>query len=280
MSPVPQTPAARTGFPIPLPGALARVEARLRRAAATRGAPFLVAWAHRLSGAALAAYMVAHLSTLAALQQPERFGGLMQAYRSWPFVLAEWALAIPVIFHALNGGRLILFESFGGRQDDRLIRWAAVGSAVYVGVLTVAMLLGDQAVSTAVFWLCAVSAATCLTAVAAGPIRRSGPGRGWKLQRLSAAWLLLMVPAHMLFMHLNPAAGHDPQVILARLSHPLMKLLDLTLVLAVLGHGAWGLWSITGDYLARGPLRAAVGTLLLAGGAWLAWLGLRLTLTL
>ena len=36
-----------------------------------------------------------------------------------------------------------------------------------------------------------------------------------------------------------------------------MKLLDLTLVLAVLGHGAWGLWSIAGDYLARGPLRAA-----------------------
>jgi succinate dehydrogenase cytochrome b556 subunit/succinate dehydrogenase hydrophobic membrane anchor protein len=240
----------------------------------------LIAWAHRVSGAALAAYMVAHLLTLAALQQPERFDRLMQTYRSWPFVLAEWALAVPVIFHALNGGRLILFESFGRREDDRLIRWAAIGSAVYVGVLTLTMLLGDQAVSAAVFWLCAVSAAGCVTAVAAGPIRRSGPGRGWKLQRLSAAWLLLMVPAHMLFMHLNPAAGHDPQMILARLSHPLMKLVDLTLVLAVLGHGAWGLWSIAGDYLARGLLRAAVGTLLLAGGAWLAWLGMRLTITL
>jgi succinate dehydrogenase cytochrome b556 subunit/succinate dehydrogenase hydrophobic membrane anchor protein len=240
----------------------------------------MVAWAHRLTGAALAAYMVAHLLTLTALQQPERFSRLMHAYRSWPFAVAEWALALPVIFHALNGGRLILFESFGWRQDNDLIRRAAVGSAVYVGVLTVVMVLGDQAVSTAVFWLCAVSAAACVTLVAAGPIRRSGPGRGWKLQRLSAGWLLLMVPAHMLFMHLNPAAGHDPQVILARLSHPLMKLVDLTLVVAVIGHGAWGLWSITGDYLARGPLRAAVGTLLLAGGAWLAWLGVRLTITL
>ena len=33
------------------------------------------------------------LLTLAALQQPERFDRLMQTYRSWPFVLAEWVLA-------------------------------------------------------------------------------------------------------------------------------------------------------------------------------------------
>jgi succinate dehydrogenase hydrophobic membrane anchor protein len=247
--------------------------------ALARGVAFLVAWGHRAAGAALAVYVVAHILTLSALREPERFARLMQTYRSWPFVLAEWALALPVIFHALNGGRLILFESFGIRRDDDLIRWAVAGSALYVAPLTIAMLLGDQAVSAGVFWLYTALAAALVTAVAAGPIRRSGPGFGWKLQRATGAWLLLMVPAHMLFMHLNPAVGHDTQVILARMSHPLMKLVDLTLLWGVLIHGGYGVWSIAGDYLPRGPLRAVLGAVLLLVAGCLAWVGMRLTIT-
>jgi succinate dehydrogenase hydrophobic anchor subunit len=281
------TPAAgirpalrRPAFPFPLPGPLRRLEAGLRQAALARGIPFLVAWAHRAAGTALAVYVVVHVLTLSALRQPGRFVELMQTYRAWPFVLAEWALALPVVFHALNGGRIILFESFGIRRDDALIRWAVAGSAVYVALFTIAILLADPSVSAGVFWLYTVSAAALVTAAAAGPIRRSGPGLGWKLQRVTGAWLLLMVPAHMLFMHLNPAIGHDAQVILARMSHPLMKLVDLTLVWGVLFHGGYGLWSIAGDYLRAGPLRSALGAALLAAGAWLAWVGMRLTVSM
>ena len=163
---VPRQPPARASLPFRLPAAVRPLACRLRGMALARGVPFLVAWGHRAAGAALAVYVVAHILTLSALREPERFARLMQTYRSWPFVLAEWALALPVIFHALNGGRLILFESFRFRRDDDA---ASDGrsrrSALYVASLPIAMLLGDQAVSAGVFWLYTALAAALVTAV-------------------------------------------------------------------------------------------------------------------
>ena len=68
-------------------------------------------------------------------------------------------------------------------------------------------------------------------------------------------FLLVMIPAHFLFMHLNPAVGKDSAVIIARMQNVFVKIVDVTLVLAVLYHGGYGLFSVSKDYIVSRPLQ-------------------------
>lgn len=275
--PAPKPPA---GVIQPLWGMAQDWKNSLQQLARRRGWPYVVAWAHRVAGVLLVVYAGVHILTLSVLHQPERFAAQMRFFGFFLFVFLEWVLALPVVFHALNGGRLILYEAFGNRRDDLLIRWAAALSAVYIVLLGLVMVVGNQAVSAAFYWLYTAAAAIGVTTIALSKIRRSGAGMLWKLQRITGAYLVLMVPAHMLFMHLNPSVGRDAEMIISRMRNPLMKLVDLTLVLSVFYHGAYGLFSICQDYLAAGRIRIACGALILGIMAWLSWVGIRLTITI
>jgi succinate dehydrogenase hydrophobic anchor subunit len=81
------------------------------------------------------------------------------------------------------------------------------------------------------------------------------------LQRLSGLFLLIMVPAHLVFMHLNPAVARDASTVLARIQNPLIKLIDIALAVGVFYHGACGLISIAGDYVANRWLRVGISLL-------------------
>jgi succinate dehydrogenase hydrophobic membrane anchor protein len=260
----------------PLREILADVTDRIRRQARNRGRPYLIAWAHRISGALLVMFVSFHILTLSALPTPERFAAWMRIYGFFLFAFLEWALAIPVIFHALNGGRLILYEAFGNRKDDLMIRWVVRLSAGYLLLLALVMMAGDQTVSPLFFWLYTLAAAVCVTWIAWSGIRSSGAGIFWKLQRITGAYLFLMIPAHMLFMHLNPSLGHDARVITDRMQNGFIKLTDLTLLLAVLVHGGCGLSSICRDYLSPGRLPMACAALIFAVMAVFAWIGIKL----
>ncbi len=217
----------------------------------SRGSGYLVAWAHRISGVMLVVYVLLHINTLSSLVSPDEFARKMQLFGSPAAVFGEWLLALPVIFHSLNGGRLLVYELFSSRHDRQLLGWVYLLSATYMGVLGYLMLLGNQQVSAHFFWL--------LTGIAAlffsYPVLRkvmSGPGSaGWKLHRISGSILFLLVPAHMLFMHLTPAAGRDSAVIAQRMNQPLIMVVDALLLLAILYHGGYGLIGILRDYTDR-----------------------------
>jgi succinate dehydrogenase cytochrome b556 subunit len=261
----------------PFRGILRDVAKPLKHLARNRGWPYLIAWCHRISGVLLVVYMVLHILTLSALHRPERFAVLIQFYGFFLLRVLEWMLAIPVIFHAFNGGRLILYEVFGNRRDDLVIRWVTSLTGGYVLLLAVVMIMGDQTVSAAFFWLYTVAAASCVAGITLSGVRLSGAGVFWKLQRITGAYLLLMVPAHMLFMHLNPSLGHDARVIVERMHSGFIRLIDLTLVLCVLYHGAYGFLTIGRDYLSPGRTRTAAGVLVVAVLTALAWIGVKLT---
>ena len=87
-----------------------------------RGWPYVIAWLHRISGVLLLAYAWLHIKTLSNLHNQEIFEQVMRSFSSLPMIV-EWSLAVPVIVHALNGGRIILYEVFGVRQDRQLITW-------------------------------------------------------------------------------------------------------------------------------------------------------------
>jgi len=246
----------------------------------TRGWAFILSWGHWITGLLLVLYVWFHLITLSALSSPGDYDAKMAWFSSPLFVFFEWLLAIPVIFHAANGGRLMLFEIYGYRNDTAMIRWLFVVSGAYAGLLAVFMLLGNQSVSPIFFWLTAfVIAVVCGYALLA-KIWRSGHSRFWKFQRATGVFLLIMIPAHFLFMHLNPAAGKESAVIIARMQNVFVKIVDVTVVLAVLYHGGYGLFSVGKDYIVSRPLQILMTVLVAAVMVLFAWMGLELIITI
>jgi succinate dehydrogenase hydrophobic anchor subunit len=120
--------------------------------AKTRGWPYIMAWGHPLTGIILVSYACFHVYTLSLLETPSHYDTKMQIFSSPLFVFFEWLLAVPVIFHALNGGRLILYESFGNREDNAVIKWLSSFSALYLLFLGILMIAGNQSVSALFFW--------------------------------------------------------------------------------------------------------------------------------
>jgi succinate dehydrogenase hydrophobic anchor subunit len=244
--------------------------------AGTRGWQFVLSWAHRIAGLLLLLYFWFHLITLSALGIPGAYDAKMALFSSPLIVFFEWLLAIPVIFHALNGGRLMLFEFYGCRDDAAMIRRMFTGSAAYACLLAVFMLLGNQSVSPIFFWLTVLVIAVIAGYAFLARIWRLGHSQFWKFQRLSGVFLLVMIPAHFLFMHLNPAVGKDSAVIMARMQHFLVRFVDLAMVLAVAYHGGYGLFSVGKDYIAPRGLQILLTVLVAAVMGWSAWMGLKL----
>ena len=161
----------------------------IQHTARTRGWPFVLAWGHRVTGILLVLYAWFHIYTLTLVQNPELFNAKMKFFRFFVFILLEWALAIPVIFHALNGGRLILYESFGNRNERSSIRWLLGLSMIYVLLVGFLTALGSQTVSPVFFWLCVLIVSVSLCYLAASRIWRTENAAAWKLQRISGSFL-------------------------------------------------------------------------------------------
>nr|HID58002.1 hypothetical protein [Desulfobacterales bacterium] len=246
--------------------------------AKTRGRAYVIAWCHRISGTGLVAYVMLHIYTLSSLETPAEFNAKMKLFSFFIFRLLEWLLAIPVIFHALNGARLILYESFGCRDDETMTRWVLGLSAVYVLLMGMLMIMGNQSVTPLFFWLIALIISTSLAYLVASKVWHSGTSIAWKFQRITGAFLLIMVTAHLLFEHINPSVGHEAGVVIDRIQHFFIKVTDLALVIAILYHGGYGLLSIAKDYLQSKVLKSSCAMLIIVIMVIFAWIGLRLTL--
>ena len=248
--------------------------------AKTRGWAFILSWSHRITGLLLVLYVWFHLITLSALSIPGDYDAKMALFSSPLIVFFEWLLAIPMIFHAVNGGRLMLFEIYGYRDDTAMIRWLFVVSAAYVCLLAVFMLLGNQSVSPIFFWLTVFIIALIGGYAFLARIWRLGHSQFWKFQRASGVFLLVMIPAHFLFMHLNPAVGKDSAVIIARMQNYFVKIVDIVMVLAVVYHAGYGLFSVGRDYIVSRRLQILMTALVVVVMVLSAWIGLKVIITI
>ncbi len=248
--------------------------------AKTRGWPFFISWCNRIAGILLVVWVWIHIYFLAFLSTPSAYDNNMTVFRWAIFAFLQWVLAIPVIFHALNGGRLILYEIFGKRNDDTMLRWMFGLSIIYIALVGLFMLLGNQSVSPFFFWLFILVTALVVGYGVARKIWKSGHSILWKLQRISGAFLLIMVPAHLLFMHLNPSMGMEASVVIKRMQSWFIKAVDLALIVAALYHGAYGLFSVFSEHLSSRILRVALVCLIAVIFLAFAWVGIRLTVTI
>ncbi|MHB0886509.1 MAG: succinate dehydrogenase, cytochrome b556 subunit [Bacillota bacterium] len=96
----------------------------------------LYAWLfHRITGLALVFYIILHIFVIASVN----FGGgsfdaTMRLLTSKPFVLIDLTLVAVVLYHSLNGLRIIFFDLGYGIKNQRSIFWAlmAVGTVIFV----------------------------------------------------------------------------------------------------------------------------------------------------
>jgi succinate dehydrogenase hydrophobic anchor subunit len=140
--------------------------------------------------------------------------------------------------------------------------------------------MGNQTVSSIFFWLIIFIVGILPGYVVASKIWNVAASITWKLQRISGAYLIVMIPAHLLFMHLQPTVGHEAGIVIARMQNGFIKFIDLTLVIGVLYHAGYGLTAIIRDYLRSRLLQTSLAYLIFLIMAVFAWISIRLTLTI
>ncbi|MBW1862226.1 MAG: hypothetical protein JRJ02_07610 [Deltaproteobacteria bacterium] len=246
----------------------------------TRGWYYMISWGHRIAGILLVILLWIYIYSLTTLCTPSSFNVTVQASRPFIFALFQWILAIPVIFHAFNGGRLILYESFGNRNDEGMIRWVLGLSVLYMALLGLIMLMGDQSISEFLFWIFIFIIALIPAYMVATRIRNTEHSFFWKFQRISGAFLIVMVPAYLLFVQLNPLAGKDASVTIMGMKNFFIKAVYLGLLVGALYHGGYGLWSIVSDYFSSRTIRTGVALLVTLVMLIFAWAGIRLCLAI
>lgn len=101
---------------------------------------------------------------------------------------------------------------------------------------------------------------------------RGGDSFWWFFQRISGVALIVLLLMHFLVMHFTGELNFAD--VSARVNTPLWKVIDLSFLLLALGHGLYGLWLITGDYLHLAWLRLLVFCGLSLGGIGLMVMGI------
>jgi succinate dehydrogenase / fumarate reductase cytochrome b subunit len=95
----------------------------------------MAAWLlHRITGLGLVVYLLLHINVTSSLHNPESFNQVMGFLGSPLFRFLELGLLALVIYHAMNGIRIIWVDFFGGSAIHAKIFWvvAVIGVIIFV----------------------------------------------------------------------------------------------------------------------------------------------------
>lgn len=109
----------------------------------------MVAWVlHRLTGLGLVVYIVLHVWGLKALSNREAYNELIAGYHAPIFKLAEFGLWIAVVYHMMNGLRIVLIDFLGWSPNQKRLFWT-------LGIVALLMILagGYPSLSAVYHWL-------------------------------------------------------------------------------------------------------------------------------
>ncbi len=92
--------------------------------------------ANRVAGVALVLYLITHITLLGtAARNRVGFDSVMEKLHSPLWLSLEMLLLLAVIFHAINGIRLILIDAGVQPQKQRPLFWWVVGATAVVFVV-------------------------------------------------------------------------------------------------------------------------------------------------
>ncbi len=82
---------------------------------------------HRVSGVAIVLFLFMHIvENFMLLQGPEAYNTTIGFYHTWYFRLGEFALVAAVVYHALNGIRIIIVDFWQRSTEYQKQMWYAV----------------------------------------------------------------------------------------------------------------------------------------------------------
>ena len=233
--------------------------------AGTRGWSYLISWSHRITGILMVICLWAYLYGFHALQASQKL---------YILLLLLWMLSIPMAFHVCNGARLILYECFGNRNDDAMIRSVFALSFIYVVILGMLILMGNQTVSPFLYWVIMFTQALVVAYGVAARILTSRHSVLWKMQRISGSFLLITVPAYFLFIPLHPSPQIEANFLITGIQGLFLMSVYILLLLCVLFHAGYGVWSVMSDYLSSRNLGKGLAALITLVTLVFAWIGL------
>jgi len=246
--------------------------------AKTRGWHYVISWLHRFTGVSLMLVLMMYVYSLSSLLVGNISNARMKVIFSPIFILLAWISSLPMSFHALNGGRLILYELFGRRNDEEMIHWIFGLTAAYAVMIGLMMVMKNQHASAFFFWLMAAFSGAVAAYIVASRIRGKRHSALWKLQRISGAFLFITAPAYLLFWCLNPGQINGIQEVAAGAQNFFVRLVALAAITGALSHAGYGLFSIGSDYTSSRITRVGMTALVIAIIAVLAVLAFRFIL--
>jgi succinate dehydrogenase cytochrome b556 subunit len=93
-----------------------------------------LAWlGHRVTGVALALYLLPHFLTIGSARQGQAaFDAALGVFAAPLFQLAEWTLVTAVAFHLFNGLRVIALDAFALSGRQKLLFWLVMAATATV----------------------------------------------------------------------------------------------------------------------------------------------------
>lgn len=91
----------------------------------------MFAWMmHRLTGVGLVVYLIIHIWGLKSLTDPAAFNALIAKYHAPIYKVGEFGLLVAVVYHALNGLRIVLIDFLGWSPNQKKLFWTLGAVAV------------------------------------------------------------------------------------------------------------------------------------------------------
>ena len=87
----------------------------------------------RISGLLLVFYLWAHIIIISTARWSSggaTFNSLMKTFDNWALIVLDMALVVAVLYHALNGVRIILMDMGIGIRRHKLMFWSAMAVVV------------------------------------------------------------------------------------------------------------------------------------------------------
>ncbi|MET0454838.1 MAG: succinate dehydrogenase, cytochrome b556 subunit [Mycobacterium sp.] len=114
-----------------------------RRRTLYRGDPGMWSWVlHRISGATIFFFLFVHvLDTALVRVSPEAYNAIIETYKTPIIGLMEMGLVVAVLYHALNGIRIILIDFWEhGPKYQRLMLWIVAGVFIVVAMASLGVI--------------------------------------------------------------------------------------------------------------------------------------------
>jgi succinate dehydrogenase / fumarate reductase cytochrome b subunit len=84
----------------------------------------MFAWMmHRLTGVGLVVYLIVHVWGLKSLSDPAAFNALIAKYHAPIYKIGEFGLLVAVVYHAINGLRIVLIDFLGWSPKQKKLFW-------------------------------------------------------------------------------------------------------------------------------------------------------------